>query len=191
MQGAEGGRVLREAAPGRQIHANSQPSHRKVQCIEVSSACCVLASIGCPPAIFLCTGTLIEALDIAPKGCRAPARAALALYEDTASVCGWDAAEMSAFDCRISLSIQATRYSKTQSPGSTVASDQYVISFMAATNWFGGLVPHLPTFDHPTTCLPGQPGARPFVIVPSCHPGCTSSSPRHREAVPWKARQRS
>lgn len=41
--------------------------------------CCVLASLECPPAIYLCMGALMEALDAAPKGCRTPARAALAL----------------------------------------------------------------------------------------------------------------
>lgn len=51
------------------------------KCIALRSllACCVLASLECPPAIYLCRGALMEVLDMAPKGCRAPAKAALAL----------------------------------------------------------------------------------------------------------------
>lgn len=65
---------------------------------------------------------------------------------------------ISGFGCRISPSIQATRYGKPPSPGSAVPSGQYAISFMAATNWFGGLMPHLPAFNHPPTRLPPMQG---------------------------------
>lgn len=78
-------RVLRDAGCcGRQPQeARSMQTLNRVmeRCIALRSllVCCVPASLGCPPTIYGCTGTLMEALDIAPKGCRTPARAALAL----------------------------------------------------------------------------------------------------------------
>jgi len=64
----------------------------------------------------------------------------------------------SGFGCRVSPSIQATRYGKSPSPGSAVPSNQYVIPFLAAMNWYWRLTPHLPTIDRPTIRLPPMAG---------------------------------
>lgn len=121
MQDAEGG------SPRKPDPCKLNPVTEKHIALRSLLTCCVLASLESPPGIYLCMDVLMETLDVAPKGCSTPARAALALQEDTAGVCGRDAAVISGFGCRISPSIQATRYDKTPSPGSAVPSGQYII----------------------------------------------------------------